>query len=101
VFSPENTGDIKDSNVDSVTRWMQGKPWPKEYFEQESTINSLLKRKTSSSSLSKKSETSDGSVREGKNPAAKSRLYEKTLAAAGIYMGGGPGITDACRALSA
>jgi hypothetical protein len=62
-------------------------------------MNPLLKRKTSSSSLSKKSETSDGSAREGKNPAARSRLYEKTLAEAGIYMGGGPGITDTCRDL--
>jgi hypothetical protein len=99
VFSPEDTSDIKDSIADPVTRWMQGKPWPKEYFEQESTMNPLLKRKTSSSSLSKQSEMSDGSVREGKNPAAKSRLYEKNLAAAGIYMGGGPGITNTCRAL--
>jgi len=57
-------------------------------------MNPLLKRKTSSSSV-----TSDGSVKEGKNPAAKSRLYEKTLAAASIYMGGGPGISDASRAL--
>jgi hypothetical protein len=99
AFSPEDTGDIKNSYVDPITRWIEEKSWPKEYFEQESTMNPLLKRKTSSSSLSKKSETSDGSVREGKNPAAKSRLYEKTLAAASIYMGGGPGITDACRAL--
>ncbi len=57
----------------------------------------LLKRKTSSSSVGRKSEASDGSV--SKNPAAKSRLYEKTLQAAGIHMGGGPGITDASRAL--
>ncbi|KAH7317322.1 hypothetical protein BKA65DRAFT_529799 [Rhexocercosporidium sp. MPI-PUGE-AT-0058] len=59
----------------------------------------LLKRKTSSSSVGRRSEASDGSVREGKNPAAKSRLYEKTLQATGIYIGGGPGITDASRAL--
>jgi hypothetical protein len=38
-------------------------------------------------------------VKEGKNLAAKNRLYEKTLAAANIYMSGGPGITDASRAL--
>jgi hypothetical protein len=62
-------------------------------------MNPLLKRTTSSSPLSKKSETSNGSVREGKNPAAKSWLYEKTLAAASIYIGGGSGITDVCRAL--
>jgi hypothetical protein len=90
---------ICENTADPVTRWIEGKPWPKEYFEQESTMNPLLKRKTSSSSLGRKSETSDGSVREGKNPAAKSRLYEKTLAAASIYMGGGPGITDASRTL--
>ena len=59
----------------------------------------VLKRKTSVSSTGRKSETSDGSVREGKNLAAKSRLYEKTLEAAGIYMGRGPGITDASRTL--
>jgi hypothetical protein len=57
-------------------------------------MNLLLKRKTLSSSL-----TSDRSVRKGKNPAAKSRLYKKTLAAASIYIGGGPGITDASQAL--
>lgn len=78
---------------------MQRKPWPKDYFEHASTMNLLLKGKTSLSSLSKKSETSDGSLREGNNPAVRSRLYEKTPATAGIYMGGGPGITDACRAL--
>ena len=85
--------------ADPVIRWIEGKSWPKEYFEQESIMNLLLKRKTSSSSLGRKLETSDGSVREAKNPAASSRLYEKTLAAVGIYMGGGPGITDACRTL--
>jgi hypothetical protein len=98
-FRTEDTGGIENSHVDPINYWIKGKHWPKEYFEQESTMNPLLKRKISSSSLSKKSETSDGSAREGKNPAAKSRLYEKTLAAANIYMGGGPGITDACRAL--
>ena len=62
-------------------------------------MNPLLGKKRSSSSLNKKSETSDGSLREGKNPAVKSRLYKKTLAAAGIYMDGGPKITEADRAL--
>jgi hypothetical protein len=38
----------------------------------------LLKRKTSSSSLSRKPETSDGSAREGENPASRSWLYEET-----------------------
>lgn len=62
-------------------------------------MNPLLKRKSSSSSIGRRSETSDGSVREGKNPAAKNRLYEKTLSAANIHMGGGPGVTTDCRAL--
>jgi hypothetical protein len=53
-------------------------------------MNPFLKRKTSSSPLSKTSETSD---------AVKNALYEVRLAAAGIYMGRGPGITDACRVL--
>jgi hypothetical protein len=57
-------------------------------------MNLLLKRKTSSSLV-----MSDGSVKEGKNPAAKSRLYEKTLVVASIYIGGGPGISDTSRAL--
>jgi hypothetical protein len=57
----------------------------------------LPKRKTSSSSVGRKSEASDGSV--SKNPATKNRLYEKILQAAGVHMGGGPGITDASRAL--
>jgi len=59
----------------------------------------LLKRKTSVSSTRRKSETSDRFIREGKNLAAKSRLYKKTLKVAGIYIGGGPGVTDASRTL--
>jgi hypothetical protein len=75
----ENTADIND---DPVTHWMRG----------IAMDPPLLKRKISSSSVGRKSEASDGSVRGCMNPAAKSRLYEKTLQAAGIYMGGGPGL---------
>lgn len=100
VSGSKDTGDITDNNIDPITRWAQGEEnfWTEEYFQQ-GTMNPLLGKKRSSSSLSKKSETSDGSLREGKNPAVKSRLYEKTLAAAGIYMDGGPKITEADRAL--
>ena len=61
-------------------------------------MNRLLSKKRSSSSLhSKNSETSEGTFREGKNPVARSLLYEKTLANAGIHMDdGGEAITDAC-----
>jgi len=38
-------------------------------------------------------------MREGKNLAVKSRLYKKTLEAAGIYIGGGLGVTDTSRTL--
>jgi hypothetical protein len=60
-------------------------------------IDPPLKRKTSSSSVRRKLEASDGSM--SKNPATKNRLYKKILQVAGIHMGGGPGITDASRAL--
>ncbi|RDL36848.1 Uncharacterized protein BP5553_06200 [Venustampulla echinocandica] len=97
----ENTiyENIAGLNADLVTRWIEGKPWPKEYFEQESTVNSSLRTKTSSSSPRMESEMTDGSGKEGKNPAVRSRLYEVTLAKRGIYLEGGPGITDDCRAL--
>jgi hypothetical protein len=62
-------------------------------------MNLLLDKKRLSSSLSKKSETSNRSLREGKNPAVKSRLYKKTLAVAGIYIDGGSKIIEADRAL--
>jgi hypothetical protein len=100
MSSPEDTDDINDNNVDPVTRWMmQGNPWPKEYFEQENALNLLLKSDSLLSSLDKKSETTDGLTREGKNPAARSRLYEMALEQVGIHMTGGPGVTSACEDL--
>ena len=60
-----------------------------------------LTRKRSTPSLSKhESDISDVSLREGKNPAVKSRRYETILASAGIYMGK-PEIppTNECRSL--
>lgn len=51
-------------------------------------MSQSLTRKRSTPSLSKhESDISGVSLREGKNPAVKSRRYEKILASAGIYMG--------------
>ncbi len=60
-----------------------------------------LNRKRSTPSLSKHdSDISGVSLREGKNPAVKSRRYESILASAGIYMGK-PEMppTDECKVL--
>jgi hypothetical protein len=95
----QTENNIWEDTVDPVARWIEGKPWPKEYFEPESTMNPLLTRKTIASSLGRESESTQGPPREYKHPAARDRLYEMTLEAASIYMSGGPGITDASRAL--
>jgi hypothetical protein len=49
-------------------------------IKQKSTIDPLLlKKKTLLSLVKRKSEASDESVRKGKNPAVKSRLYKKAF----------------------
>lgn len=61
-----------------------------------------LTRKRSTPSLSKhESDISGVSLREGKNPAVKSRRYEQILAAAGIYMDDDDKVatTKECKAL--
>ncbi len=61
-----------------------------------------LTRKRSTSSLSKhESDISDVSLREGKNPAVKSRRYEHLLMSAGIYMDDDDKVatTKECKAL--
>jgi hypothetical protein len=62
-------------------------------------MNPLLKRKTSSSSLKRKSKTSDRFIRKGKNPVIKSQLYKKTLIIMGIYISNGLKIINTSRAL--
>jgi hypothetical protein len=59
-----------------------------EYFEQESAMNPLLKRKTLSSLLGKKLKTSNRSIREDKNPVIKSRLYKKAFKIISVYIKG-------------
>jgi len=62
---------------------------------------SLILSRKRSASYQQKTVTSDTTFREGKNPAARDRLYEKILAAAKIYMDDNYQITatDACIAL--
>jgi hypothetical protein len=81
-----------------VRHWIQEGNWPKEYFEQDSDMSQLLSRKRSSSSSQQKSDGSNTTFREGKNPATRDRLYERTLATAKIFMhnGGKATPTDAC-----
>ena len=59
-----------------------------EYFEQNSTMSQSLARKRSSPSLSRhESDISGVSLREGKNPAVRSRRYQQIFESVGIYMG--------------
>lgn len=53
----------------------------------------------SSSSYDRDSGRGVASLAEEKNAAAQTQIYEDCLAEAGIYMDGGPGITNACRTL--
>ena len=57
-------------------------------MEPDNNMSLTLARKRSSASLNKhESETTgSSSIREGKNPAVKSRRYEQLLVSAGIYM---------------
>ncbi|KAI9701455.1 MAG: hypothetical protein M1836_001510 [Candelina mexicana] len=85
-----------------IYHWIQEGNWPREYFEQDSNMSQSLIRKRSTPSLSnQQSDISGVSLREGKNPAVRSRRYEQILASAGIYMDNDDEVvtTDACKIL--
>lgn len=92
--------DVSDEDTQPIQHWIQEGKWPRDYFEQDTTMLPALTRKRSQSSRAKQSETSGISVREGKNPLVRDRLYQKTLANFGIFMDDDKrSITDECKIL--
>lgn len=84
----ENSPHHKNFNTDPVQRWVEEGSWSGGDFDQSSDMAQELTRKRSTPSLSKhESDISGVSLREGKNPAVKSRRYQQVLESAGIYMG--------------
>ncbi|KAI9781330.1 MAG: hypothetical protein M1835_004329 [Candelina submexicana] len=85
--SQEAASSTSNSNT-HLHHWIQEGNWPQEYFQQDSNMNQQLTRKRSTPSLSnQQSDISGVSLREGKNPAVKSRRYQQILESADIYMG--------------
>jgi hypothetical protein len=97
--------------INPLEYWMKEYCWPKEYFEPESSMNHLLARKKSSSSLrGKQSEagsaapssttSSDQKPREAKSKLYTRPSYETVLATKGSFMGkSDSGITDTSKKL--
>jgi hypothetical protein len=100
IKRPRTSSAAGGSKANPVRYWIQEGSWPKEYFEQGSSMSEMPGKKRSASSM-QNSVTSNTTFREGKNPATRDRLYEKTLAEAKIYMDEDDQITptDACTAL--
>ncbi len=81
-------GDAKSNNVDPIQRWVEKGSWPGEHFKLDSNMSQSVTRKGSTPSLSRRdSDISGVSLREGKNPAVRSRRYQHILESVGIYMG--------------
>ncbi|KAL9101910.1 MAG: hypothetical protein Q9163_002876 [Psora crenata] len=80
--------DTRNLKANPIQRWVEEGSWSGGNFDQDSNMAYSLTRKRSTPSLSKhESDISGVSLREGKNPAVKSRRYETILASASIYMG--------------
>jgi hypothetical protein len=80
--------DSKNRDVNPIQRWIEEGSWSGGNVKQDSSMTHSLTRKRSTPSLSKhESDITGVSLREGKNPAVKSRRYETILASASIYMG--------------
>ena len=94
--------DTKNRDVNPIQRWIEEGSWSGGNLKQDGSMTHSLTRKRSTPSLSKhESDISGVSLREGKNPAVKSRRYEQILAAAGIYMDDDDKVatTKECKAL--
>lgn len=94
--------DTKNRNVNPIQRWIEEGRWSGGNFKQDSSMTHSLIRKRSTPSLSKhESDISGVSLREGKNPAVKSRRYEQLLISAGICMDDDDKVTTTgeCKAL--
>ena len=80
-------GDTENSDIAPIQHWIREGTWPQGNLEQVSNISQLLTRKRSIPSISNhKSDISSVSLREGKNPAVKSRRYQQILESVRIYM---------------
>lgn len=109
----ENTAvAVIGKEINPLEYWRRELRWPKEYFEPESNMNSLLVRKESSSSLRGKQSGAAGSAapsstipsdqkpREAKSTPYARPSYETVLATKGSFMGKFDlGITDASKRL--
>ncbi|KAI4225204.1 MAG: hypothetical protein LQ349_007105, partial [Xanthoria aureola] len=77
-----------NSDVDPIQRWIEEGSWSGGNFEEHGNMSQPLTRKRSTPSLSKhESDISGVSLREGKNPAVRSRRYQQILESVGICMG--------------
>ena len=80
--------DTKSHDVNPIQRWIEEGSWSGGNFKQDSSMSHSLTRKRSTPSFSKhESDISGISLREGKNPAVRSRRYQLILESVGIYMG--------------
>ncbi|KAI4257287.1 MAG: hypothetical protein LQ352_001699 [Teloschistes flavicans] len=88
-ISESTKGDI------NLNHWIKEGTWPSEYFQPDSSMNQSLTRKRSTPSIAAEQASTPSnsiSVREGKNPAARSPRYEDLLRTAGIFMSRQPGV---------
>ncbi|MCJ1425257.1 hypothetical protein MMC29_003145 [Sticta canariensis] len=80
--------DTKNRDANPIQRWIEEGSWSGGNFKQDSSMTHSLTRKRSTPSLSKhESDITGVSLREGKNPAVRSRRYQQILESVGIYMG--------------
>ncbi|KAF7874811.1 hypothetical protein EAF04_001985 [Stromatinia cepivora] len=108
---PETTAvDIGEEDIDPLESWRRGFGWPKKYFEPESNMNLLARKKSSSSFRSKPSESgysaityttpSDQKPRELKSASYLRSGYETLLSTKGSFMTRSDlGITDTSKTL--
>ncbi|KAJ8064822.1 hypothetical protein OCU04_007130 [Sclerotinia nivalis] len=101
--------DISEEDIDPLEYWRRAFGWPKKYFEPESNMNLLARKKSSSSFHGKQSEfgsaitsttPSDQKPRELKSASYQRSNYETLLSTKGSFMiKSDLGITDTSKTL--
>ena len=97
IFSVEAASGISESKINSIGHWRKEGHWPKQYFERDSSMDPLLARKKSSSSLRRKQSDagsvapssttpSDQKPREEKSAPYRDARYATVLETKGIFM---------------